>query len=106
VTIPPTGCTERPGWGLFTGAGKVLTFWQDYAKADEIQGTAWDWLFLAMAHASSKESQRATKRLGQAKEWIDTHFEKRATMPADAEFFWNRTELRLLRAEAERLLKQ
>jgi hypothetical protein len=80
-------------------------------KAQEKGGSAWNWLFLAMAHHRLAHTDEANKWLGKAAEWIEQANQKKRHDPDD--FSWDdvhhswqdRLELQILRREAEALIK-
>ncbi len=79
----------------------------DAVKSQGQGGTAWDWLFLAMAHHRLCHADEARKYLAKAGKWIDQAEKKRETSETAVWFPWDqRLELRLLRGEAEELLKE
>jgi hypothetical protein len=100
----PTGPPEPD---LLTTAGalayrrddfkRVVALLTETRKQYGSDGTAWDWLFLAMAHQRLGQAEEAGYWLRRAAEWMDR---------AGAELAWNRwLELQALRREAERLVK-
>jgi Flp pilus assembly protein TadD len=62
-------------------------------------GTAWDWLFLAMAHQRLGHADEAKQWLGKAVAWIEKADREKTLSPN------NRLELQWLRREAEPLVK-
>jgi WD40 repeat protein/serine/threonine protein kinase/tetratricopeptide (TPR) repeat protein len=80
---------------------------QEGMKLQGKGGTAWDWLFLAMAHHQLGQTVEARTWLDKAAAWMDEATQKK---PIGALNFsavsWNqRLELQLLRREAEALVK-
>ena len=70
------------------------------------EGTAADWLFLAMAHHRLGKADEARKWLDKAGRWIDTAQEARSTESTGSGQPWNqRLVIELFRREAETLLK-
>jgi WD40 repeat protein/Tfp pilus assembly protein PilF len=69
-------------------------------------GTAVDWLFLAMSHHRLEHTEEAKKWLAKAEEAIDQYKRQKIHDASDARLTWNRIELELFRSQAEALLKQ
>src|SRR5207245_1491470 len=73
-------------------------------------GTAADWLFLAMAHHQLGHAEEAKKWLAKAQQWIDQAAQEKprgeAILLAVTPSWAERLELKLIRAEAEALLKE
>jgi hypothetical protein len=67
-------------------------------------GTAWEWLFLAMAHAKGGQGKEAKACLARAARWRELP-RPEGGGAADAEAFWDRVELEQLRREAESMLR-
>ncbi len=70
-------------------------------------GTAWDWLFLAMAHHHQGHTEPARKWLARAVTWLDETTAKKSDDAADsAPLPWDqRLSYQLLRREAESLIE-
>jgi WD40 repeat protein len=70
------------------------------------EGTAYDWLFLGMAHHRQGNADEARKWLDKARHWLDTAQEARSKESTGSGQPWNqRLEIQLFRREAETLLK-
>jgi WD40 repeat protein/tetratricopeptide (TPR) repeat protein len=70
------------------------------------EGTAADWLFLAMAHHRQGKQDEARQWLDKAAHWIDTAKDARSKESTGSAQPWNeRLEIQLFRREAETLLK-
>jgi WD40 repeat protein len=91
---------------------------QEAIQAQGKGGTAWDWLFLAMAHQRRGNAEEARKLLEKAARWIDEALQKQperagANPPLTLDqrleqqrLTWDqRLELSLLRREAEAVIK-
>jgi WD40 repeat protein/tRNA A-37 threonylcarbamoyl transferase component Bud32/tetratricopeptide (TPR) repeat protein len=75
---------------------------QEGIKIEKHEGTAWDWLFLALANHKLGHADEARKWLTRAQQWIDQAPKEGANaLPWD-----QRLELRLLRAEAEEAISK
>ena len=75
-------------------------------RAHGKEGTAADWLFLAMAHQRLGQADEARKWLDRAVRWIDTTGQAKSRDSAGSRQPWNqRLEIQLFRREAEALLK-
>ncbi len=79
---------------------------QESLKLAPQGGTAWDWLFLAMAHHQLGQKNEARSHLDQAIAWMDRHLKENQPVPG-----WTLSyvrpahlELSLLRREAEALI--
>jgi len=76
-------------------------------KAHGHEGTPVDWLFLAMAHQRLGHAEEARKWLDRAGRWIDQADKDRPREAAVVPHGWQgRLEIRLLRKEAETVLKK
>ena len=80
----------------------------DAVKAHPEGGNAFDFLLLALAHGRRGHTEQAHRWLDRADAWIDQAREARITDPSIAiPLSWiQQAELRLLRGEAERLLRK
>jgi tetratricopeptide (TPR) repeat protein len=75
---------------------------QEGIRLQETEGTASDWLFLALAHHRLGHAEEAKKWLAKAQRWLD-----QAPKDGPGALAWNhRLELRLLRAEAEEAISK
>ena len=74
-------------------------------KAHGKEGTALDWLFLSMAHARLGHAAESRQWLNKAKSSIDEALSAKAGDATSRVSWTERLELRLLRQEAEQLLK-
>jgi Flp pilus assembly protein TadD len=69
-------------------------------------GSAYDWLFLAMAHQRLGKAEEARKWLAKARHWIDSAQNARSEEATGSGRPWNeRLAIQLFRREAETLLK-
>jgi hypothetical protein len=95
--------------GVLFRAGKweeAIRQLNEAIKAEGKGGTATDWLFLAMAHYRGGYAGEARKWLNKALAHLDRIEEEGAKEGAKASLPWNaRLEMRLLRREAEALIK-
>jgi len=75
-------------------------------KAHGQGGNAWDWLFLAMAHQRAGRPEEARRWYDKAASWIEQAEQGKVQDPyLNLAFWWNKLELRVLRREAEALLR-
>ena len=71
-------------------------------RLQKFEGTAYDWLFLALAHHQLKHAVEARKWLTNAQQWLD---QAKDEEPGGPTLSWDRRlELQLIRAEAEALI--
>jgi tetratricopeptide (TPR) repeat protein len=68
-------------------------------------GTAYDWLFLAMAHHRLGKADEARQWLDKARRWIDAQEATSQEATGSAQPWSQRLELQLFRREAESLLR-
>jgi tetratricopeptide (TPR) repeat protein len=87
---------------------KAIQRLNEAIQADGKGGTAWDWLFLAMAHQSLGHADEAKKWLDKAVQRIDpmTQAKPIGEATGTSQLWYNRFELQLLRREAEALIKK
>jgi tetratricopeptide (TPR) repeat protein len=88
--------------GKFDLAIKTLN---EAIEANDKNGTALDWLFLAMAHQRNGNKEEAGKFLDKAGAWIDDALKEKKPLEGKALHWTQRQELKLLRKEAEALIK-
>jgi tetratricopeptide (TPR) repeat protein len=90
-------------------AGKFEEAVQQLSEAIKVHGeggTYTDWLFLAMAHHRLGHADEANRWLAKAVAWIDKALAgKPRSKPDNSLYWWDRLEMRILRREAEALLK-
>jgi eukaryotic-like serine/threonine-protein kinase len=81
---------------------------QEGMKLQGKGGTAWDWLFLAIAHFQLGQPMEAQTCLAKAVAWIDEATRTKPTGSVkSSNLSWSqRLELQLLRGEAEALIKE
>jgi tetratricopeptide (TPR) repeat protein len=91
--------------GRFEAAVQRL---QEAIKAEGKEGTAWDWLFLAMAYQRLGKAEEARSWLDKAGRWIDQKLQEKPREGAAGSLLrWDQQlELQLLRREAEALLQK
>jgi WD40 repeat protein/tetratricopeptide (TPR) repeat protein len=87
--------------GQFGEPAEQAVVQQSRGPLIEESGTAWDWLFLAMTQHRLGDAAEAQRWLDRATHWINQRTQPSAT-PLAARY---RQELRLLRQEAESLIK-
>jgi tetratricopeptide (TPR) repeat protein len=89
-------------------AGKFNAAVQRLNKAIKEEGkggTAWDWLFLAMAHHRLGHAAEAKQWLAKAVQWIEKASNPKPDKAAGTPLPWDqRLELKVLRREAEELI--
>jgi WD40 repeat protein/Flp pilus assembly protein TadD len=90
--------------GRFTEAVSTL---EKRIQLQGLDGTAWDWLFLAMAYQKLGHGEEARKWLDKACQWTDQALKDDLKQAApDISFDWDsRLELQLIRREAEGLIR-
>jgi len=65
----------------------------------------WPWLFLAMTYHQMGNAEQANNLLQKAKQWLDHDLKERERIFGSSRIRWDeRTELQLLRQEAESLI--
>src|SRR5262249_35135086 len=69
-------------------------------------GTAWDWIFLAMAHHKKQDVDGAKKFLEKARQGVEQIRSQKLIDPTDVRPTWNKVELDLLLKEASRLIEK
>ena len=89
--------------GRYEDAIKTL---QQAIELKKGEGTAWDWLVLAIAHHHLKQNGEARKYLDQSVAWMDRHLKGNEPIPGWSQpYRWPaRVQLSLFRGEAEKLI--